>query len=197
MTWFKRLAAETLAPLIDKSAEEVEAMLEKPPQPEMGDVGYPCFTLAKTLKKSPPAIAADLAGKIVFPEDGVFTEARAVGPYVNFVLNTPYLAEKTAGVALADPSAWGRSTEGEGGTVVVEYSSPNIAKPLGVHHIRSTMLGAALARVYRARGWNVVEMNHLGDWGTTFGQLMVSYKDKEKETPDQPVDIREIGRAHV
>ena len=197
MSWFKRLAAETLAPLIDKSAAEIEAQLVKPPQPEMGDVGYPCFTLAKTLKKAPPAIAAELAGKIVFPENGVFTEARAVGPYVNFVLNTPYLAEKTAGVALADPAAWGKSTQGEGKTVIVEYSSPNIAKPLGVHHIRSTMLGAALARVYRARGWNVVEMNHLGDWGTTFGQLMVAYKEKEKENPDQPVDVHSLLQLYL
>ena len=197
MTWFKRLAAETLAPMIDKTADEVEAQLVKPPQPEMGDVGFPCFTLAKTLKKAPPAIAAELAGKIIFPEDGIFTEARAVGPYVNFVLNTPYLAEKTAGVALAEPAAWGRSLEGEGRTVIVEYSSPNIAKPLGVHHIRSTMLGAALARVYRTRGWNVVEMNHLGDWGTTFGQLMVAYKEKEKENPDQPVDVHSLLQLYL
>ena len=197
MTWFKRLAAETLAPLIEKTADEVEAQLVKPPQPEMGDVGFPCFTLAKAMRKAPPAIAAELAGRIDFTGGGVFIEARAVGPYVNFVLNTPYLAEKTAGVALADPHAWGRSTEGEGRTVIVEYSSPNIAKPLGVHHIRSTMLGAALARVYRARGWNVVEMNHLGDWGTTFGQLMVSYKEKEKEHPDQPVDIHSLLELYI
>ena len=197
MTWFKRLAAETLAPLIDKSADEVEAQLVKPPKPDMGDVGFPCFTLSKTLKKAPPAIAAELADKMVFPDDGVFTGVRAVGPYVNFVLNTPYLASKTAGVALASPEAWGHSRDGEGKTVVVEYSSPNIAKPLGVHHIRSTMLGAALARIYRARGWNVVEMNHLGDWGTTFGQLMVAYKEKEKENPDQPVDIHSLLQLYL
>ena len=197
MTWFKRLAAETLAPLIDKSADEVEEQLVRPPKPEMGDVGFPCFTLAKALKKAPPAIAAELAGKIVLPEGGVFTETRAVGPYVNFVLNTPYLAEKTAGVALADPEAWGRSTEGEGKTLVIDYSSPNIAKPLGVHHIRSTMLGAALARIYRARGWKVVDMNHLGDWGTTFGQLMVAYKEKEKEQSDQAVDVHSLLQLYL
>ena len=197
MTWFRRLAAETLAPLVNKTANEVEAQMVKPPQPEMGDIGFPCFMLAKELRNAPPKIAAELAGKIGLPEDGVFTEAKAVGPYVNFVLNTTYLAEKTAGVALADPSAWGRSTEGGDRTVIVEYSSPNIAKPLGVHHIRSTMLGAALARVYRARGWNVVEMNHLGDWGTTFGQLMVAYKAKEKENPDQPVDVHSLLQLYL
>ena len=197
MTWFKRLAAETLAPLVNKTAEDVLAQMVKPPQPEMGDIGFPCFTLAKEMRNAPPKIAAEIAAKIIFPEDGVFTEAKAVGPYVNFVLNTAYLAEKTAGVALADPRSWGTSAGGEGKTVIVEYSSPNIAKPLGVHHIRSTMLGAALARVYRARGWNVVEMNHLGDWGTTFGQLMVAYKLKEKENPDQPVDVHSLLQLYL
>ncbi len=197
MTWFKRLAAETLAPLVNKPADLVLEQMVKPPQPEMGDVGFPCFQLAKEFRSAPPKIAAELAAKISFPEDGVFTEARAVGPYVNFVLNPTYLAEKTAGVALADPKAWGRSTDGEGRTVIVEYSSPNIAKPLGVHHIRSTMLGAALARVYRARGWKVVEMNHLGDWGTTFGQLMVAYKKREKEQPDQPVDVHSLLQLYL
>ncbi len=192
MTWFKRLAAETLAPIINKTVDEVEAGMVKPPQPEMGDIGYPCFTLAKELKNAPPKIAEGIAARISLPEGGVFTEAKAVGPYVNFVLDPVYMAEKTAGVALADPKAWGRSADGNGKTVIVEYSSPNIAKPLGVHHIRSTMLGAALARVYRARGWNVVEMNHLGDWGTTFGQLMVAYKQEEKEKPNQPVDVHSL-----
>ncbi len=192
MTWFKRLAAETLAPLVKKSADEVESAMVKPPQPEMGDIGYPCFTLAKELKNAPPKIAANLAAQISLPDGGVFSEAKAVGPYINFVLDPVYLAEKTAGVALADCKAWGTAVDGEGKTVIVEYSSPNIAKPLGVHHIRSTMLGAALARVYKARGWNVVEMNHLGDWGTTFGQLMVAYKQQEKENPDQPVDVHSL-----
>ncbi|MCD8138351.1 MAG: arginine--tRNA ligase [Planctomycetaceae bacterium] len=197
MSWFKRLAAETLAPLIDASPDDVQAQLVKPPQPEMGDVGFPCFSLAKQLKKAPPAIAAEIAAKMEFPAGGIFIEAKAVGPYVNFVLNTPYLAQKTAGVALADPEAWGTSTEGDGRTVVLDYSSPNIAKPLGVHHIRSTMLGAALSRLYRARGWEVVDMNYLGDWGVTFGQLMVAYKEREKENPDQPVDVHSLLQLYL
>lgn len=197
MPWFKRLAAETLSPLVGLSADEVEKQMVKPPQPEMGDIGFPCFALAKQLKKAPPKIAAELAEKIVCPPGGVFEAARAVGPYVNFVLSTAILAEKTAGRALADPRRWGRSDDGAGRTVIVEYSSPNIAKPLGVHHIRSTMIGAALARVLRTRGWKVVEMNHLGDWGTTFGQLMVSYKEKEKENPDQPVDVHSLLQLYL
>ncbi len=197
MPWYKRLAAETLAPLLEMDAAEVEKQLVKPPKPEMGDIGFPCFSLAKKLKAAPPKIAEDLAAKIVCPPGGVFETARAVGPYMNFVLSTAILAEKTAGIAISEPRKWGRSDEGAGKTVVIDFSSPNIAKPLGVHHIRSTMIGAALTRIYRARGWNVVEMNYLGDWGTTFGQLMVAYKQKEKENPDQAVDVHSLLQLYL
>ncbi|MDR3077698.1 MAG: arginine--tRNA ligase, partial [Planctomycetota bacterium] len=192
MAWYNRLTAETLAPIVGREAAEIEKTLVRPPKPEMGDIGFPCFQLAKERRGAPPKMAEELADRISLPADGVYTEASAVGPYVNFFLNPVFLAGKTAGCALANPQAWGESREGEGRTAVIEYSSPNIAKPLGVHHIRSTMLGAALARIYRARGWKVVEMNHLGDWGTTFGQLMVAYKRKEAETPDQPVDVHSL-----
>lgn len=197
MPWYKRLAAEMLAPLVDLDAEEVFRQMVKPPQAEMGDVGFPCFQLAKIRKNAPPKIAADIAAQLSFPPRGVFEEAKAVGPYVNFVLSTAILAEKTAGHALSEPARWGRSDTGRGKTAIVEYSSPNIAKPLGVHHIRSTMIGAALARIYRSRGWNVVEMNFLGDWGTTFGQLMVAYKQQEKENPDQPVDVHSLLQLYL
>ncbi len=197
MPWYKRLAAEVIAPLIEMSADEVATQMVKPPQPEMGDIGFPCFQLAKQKKMAPPKIAAELAAMILLPAGGVFQQVKAVGPYLNFVLSTAILAEKTAGHALSEPDCWGQSHEGAGKTVIVEYSSPNIAKPLGVHHIRSIMIGAALARIYRARGWNVVEMNFLGDWGTTFGQLMVAYKQKEKENPHQPVDVHFLLQLYL
>ncbi|MDR1613746.1 MAG: arginine--tRNA ligase [Planctomycetota bacterium] len=197
MSWYKRLAAEMVAPLVEMKAEEAAAQMAQPPRPEMGDIGFPCFTLAKKLKQAPAKIAADLASRIVFPEGGVFEDAKAVGPYLNFSLSPDILAEKTVGVALANPRHWGRSESGRGKTVIVEYSSPNIAKPLGVHHIRSTMIGAALARIYRARGWKVVEMNFLGDWGTTFGQLMVAYKREEEKNPGQPVDVRSLLQLYL
>jgi arginyl-tRNA synthetase len=191
------MAAEILAPLVGKEPGAVLETLVKPPKTEMGDVGFPCFHLARERKSAPPKIALDLAGKIALPADSVFSAAQAAGPYVNFFLHPVRLAEETAGAALAAPRDWGCSRDGEGKTVVIEYSSPNIAKPLGVHHIRSTMLGAALSRLYRARGWKVVEMNYLGDWGTTFGQLMVAYKQKEKETPDQAVDVHSLLQLYL
>lgn len=197
MASFKQMAAALLAPALGKDPLELEGQLVRPPKPEMGDIGYPCFPLAKELRAAPPKIAADLAAKITLPADSAFASVQPVGPYVNFSLSPAWLARHTAGAALADPAAWGTSDAGKGKTVVIDFSSPNIAKPLGVHHIRSTMLGAALCRVYAARGWNVVPMNHVGDWGTTFGQLMVAYKKEEQENPNQAVDVHSLLNLYV
>ena len=99
--------------------------------------------------------------------------------------------------ALDNPAAWGRGESGKGKTVVIDYSSPNIAKPLGVHHIRSTIIGAALCRLYANAGWRVVAINHLGDWGTNFGQLMVAYRKAEAENPGLKVDVQSLLRLYI
>ncbi|MDR3210349.1 MAG: arginine--tRNA ligase [Planctomycetota bacterium] len=197
MPGFKHLAAELIAPLAGLETGEVETLLVKPPQPEMGDLGFPCFGLAKKLRQAPVKIASELAAKIILGPGSVFTSAQAVGPYVNLSLSPSALAAATLVPALSHPDAWGSADTGSGKTVVIEYSSPNIAKPLGVHHIRSTMLGAALSRLYRLRGWRVVEMNYLGDWGTTFGQLMVAYKMREAENPEQAVDVHALLQLYL
>lgn len=197
---FRFAAAEALAPVLNLPAADIAAALVRPPKAEWGDLGYPCFTLAKSLKKAPPLIARDMADAVAARADftdGPFERVAAEGPYVNFTIRMSALARASAGRVLADPEAWGRDDSGRGRTVVIDYSSPNIAKPLGVHHIRSTMIGAALSRIYAARGWRVVTVNHLGDWGTTFGQLMVSYEDAEKKKPGQPVDIEALLRLYV
>ncbi|MDR0868309.1 MAG: arginine--tRNA ligase [Planctomycetota bacterium] len=174
-------AADLLAAKIDLPAAEIRAALVQPPQPEMGDLGFPCFTLAKKLRAAPPKIAADLAAQISASE--LFAKIAAVGGYVNFTISPAALGEIAVKAALA--ADWGASSAGNGKTVVIDFSSPNIAKPLAVHHIRSTMLGAALARLYATTGWRVVTINHLGDWGTNFGQLMVAYTRAKNsgETP--------------
>jgi arginyl-tRNA synthetase len=163
----------------------------------MGDVGFPCFALAKERRKAPPALAQEMAAAVVLPADGPFARVAAVGPYVNFTVSTPALARRSAAAALANPDGWGGSDEGAGRVVVMDYSSPNIAKPLGVHHIRSTMIGAALARIYAACGWKVVRVNYLGDWGTTFGQLAVAYAQAKTRNPAQPVDVGALRRLYV
>ncbi|MBN2710832.1 MAG: arginine--tRNA ligase [Planctomycetes bacterium] len=195
MSSFNSIAAKRIAQIINLSEEEIVGMLVKPPKPEMGDIGFPCFTLAKALKKAPPQIAAELAGKV---EQGApFSEAKAVGPYLNFIIDESAVAASTVGAALASPENWGKSESGKGKTMVIDYGSPNIAKPLAIHHMRTNVIGAALMRIYKATGWNVVAINHLGDWGTTFGQLMVSYKKAEAENPDQPVDVDALFKLYV
>lgn len=193
MNDFFRSAAEIMASALDMDTQEAQNMLLRPPKPEMGDIGFPCFTLAKTLKKAPPQIAQEICGKISASEP--FAEIKPVGPYVNFIISQQALASAT--IAKANSDEWGRSNTGNGNTVVIDYSSPNIAKPLGVHHIRSTMIGAALSRLYNACGWDVVTVNHLGDWGTNFGQLMVAYKDAEENGKNPGTDIDSQLKLYV
>jgi len=195
MRQFLDAAAALLAPALGMPIEEVRAGLVKPPKPEMGDLGFACFPLAKAWKKAPPVIAKEVAAKLA--PGPLFDAVRPEGPYVNFVIGRAALAGVSIARALAAPEAWGRSDTGRGKTVVIDYSSPNIAKPLGVHHIRSTMLGAAIARLHEACGWRVVTVNHLGDWGTNFGQLMVSYKRAEKENPGLPVDVDALLKLYI
>ncbi len=193
MKAFYRAAAELLAPALEMDVSTVEGMLLRPPKPEMGDIGFPCFTLAKELKKAPPQIAGEVSAKLQAAEP--FAEIKPVGPYVNFVISQKALIAATIDKALS--SDWGRSDSGAGKTVVIDYSSPNIAKPLGVHHIRSTMIGAALSRLYAACGWKVETVNHLGDWGTNFGQLMVAYKNAEENGKNPGTDIDSQLKLYV
>ena len=193
MDYFYKSAADVLAGQLELSSEEIANMLQKPPKPEMGDIGFPCFTLAKLLKKAPPQIAAEISGKL--NAAAPFSEIKPVGPYVNFVIDQSSLAAESIAKALTPD--WGKSENGKGKTVVIDYSSPNIAKPLGVHHIRSTMLGAALSRLYAASGWKVETVNHLGDWGTNFGQLMVAYKAAEAAGKNPGTDIDSQLKLYV
>ena len=193
MKQFYNAAAKILAPAIAMETAEVEGLLLLPPKPEMGDIGFPCFTLAKKLRNAPPKIATEIVEKLEATEP--FSQIKAVGPYINFTLSQKALTSTSVMNAL-QPS-WGQSDEGRGKTVVIDYSSPNIAKPLGVHHIRSTMLGAALSRLYSATGWKVVTINHLGDWGTNFGQLMVAYTAAKAAGEDPQTDIDSQLKLYV
>ena len=152
----------------------IEAVLTSPPDEKMGDYAFPCFTLSKSLKKKPNEIAEDIASKI---ETGDFIrEAKAAGPYLNFFVRREAFISWVLRKTRAEAERFGRSDEGRSRTVVIEFSSPNIAKHLGVHHIRSTMIGHALTMICRALGYNVVAINFLGDWGTQFGILIAAYR---------------------
>lgn len=154
--------------------------IEVPPSIQLGDYAFPCFPLAKVLRKAPQAIAAELAA--AFQPTALVKEARASGPYVNFFVDRVAYSRAGLGTILNEGVGYARSAEREGKTVVIDYSSPNIAKPFGVGHLRSTVIGNALYRIYDHLGYRVIRINHLGDWGTQFGKLIVAFKCWGDET---------------
>ena len=184
-----------LQPLLDVPAAEIESLVQVPAEAAMGDYALPCFQLAKKLRKAPPAIAGELAAKI---EQGPpFDTIEAVKGYLNFFVNRGKLAEAVLGRILADADRYGESDSGRGKTVIIDFSAPNIAKPLGLHHIRSTMTGHALCRIFAALGYRTVAWNYLGDWGTQFGQLMVSYKKREHELSRGEITVKDLLDLYV
>lgn len=153
---------------------DADVVVGAPPSPEMGDYAVPMFPYAKALRAAPPALAQKVAA--AFREGGLLASATAAGPYVNVrVARGPFFAHVLAAVA-AQGARWGENADGDGRTVVVDYSSPNISKHLAYHHIRSTMLGHSLCRIYAANGWRTVGLNFVGDWGTTHGMLLAAWE---------------------
>ncbi|MEF9991197.1 MAG: arginine--tRNA ligase [Romboutsia sp.] len=164
----------------DLSIEEITALLEVPPNKEMGDYAFPCFKLAKVFRKAPNMIAADLAESI--EAKGAVARVLPLGGYVNFFVNKSQLAQTVINDVLTKKEAYGHSNLGKDKTVVIDFSSPNIAKPFHIGHIRTTVIGNALYKIYDSQGYNTVRVNHLGDYGTQFGKLIVAFKlwgDKE------------------
>ena len=154
--------------------DAAQIKLEFPRDAALGDLSFPCFALSKAQRKAPPAIAAELAAALASEIEAV--RAEAAGPYVNFRIERGALAAEVLGSIAAQGERYGGSDEGAGRTVVIDFSSPNIAKPMHVGHIRSTILGAALERIFRALGYRTVGINHIGDWGSQFGGLVVAIR---------------------
>ncbi len=182
MLQYKEEIGCLLEPLIALDAAKIIELLEVPPEADMGDFAFPCFTLASLRKKSPAAIAEELSRELA-GRRGVFWEKSIPkGPYLNFFLDPVVFCRSVLGQVLQQGLHYGKSTVGEGRNVVIDYSSPNIAKPFGIGHIRSTVIGHALYLLYQAMGYQSVGINHLGDWGTQFGKLIVAYKRWGNET---------------
>ena len=160
--------------LID--AAEAEALLVTPPKDDMGDYALPCFTLAKRLRKAPAAIAAEIAEKV--SPSPLVERVEATGPYLNFFVNRTEFLRQCFTAISADDAAFGLGDYGRGKTIVIDYSSPNIAKEFRVFHLRTTVLGHALYNIFGALGYKVVGINHLGDWGTQFGVVIAAFKEK-------------------
>lgn len=158
----------------DLTLEEIIALIEVPPNKEMGDYAFPCFKLAKVFRKAPNMIAADLAESI--EAKGEISKVMPLGGYVNFFVNKSQLAESVIKDVLTKKENYGHSDLGQDKAVVIDFSSPNIAKPFHIGHIRTTVIGNALYKIYNSQGYNVVRINHLGDYGTQFGKLIVAFK---------------------
>lgn len=192
MKAFRREIVEALARASGAAPEEIDSLLVVPPKPDMGDFAFPCFQLAKKARTAPPVLAQDLAAKL---KSGLtlVKSIEAAGPYVNFRLDPIRLAKEILKDAIL-PS-YGRSEEGSGKTVCIDYSSPNIAKPFHVGHIRSTIIGGALYRLFETLGYKPVGINHLGDWGTQFGKQIVGIKKWGK--PSDASDLMALNRLYV
>lgn len=174
---------------------DVRHLIEVPKDPAHGDYAFPCFSLAKTLRKAPAAIAAQLA-KTSHPWEYVET-LNPMGPYVNFTVNRTRFVEVVLGSIQESGSAYGDSDLGKGKVVVADFSSPNLFKPFAVHHLRSTAIGHALCNTYEALGYSTVKVNHLGDWGTPFGKIMVAYDRWGDQEALQAHPTLELFRLYV
>lgn len=192
---FKKYVAEKTAPLCSMDAAELYNLLEKPKDEAMGDLAFPCFTLSKTMRKAPNMIAAELAEKI--SADGVIDRVNAVGGYLNFFCNRAIFAKELIEKIENEGADYGKTDDGEGKTVIVEFSSPNIAKPFHIGHLFSTAVGNSLSKIYKSLGYNVERINHLGDWGTQFGKLITAYKKWGDEEAIEKSPMAELTRIYV
>ena len=172
---FKVSVATCLKQHIEEmTLEEITALIEVPPNKEMGDFAFPCFKLAKVFRKAPNMIAEEISSKIVV--QGVISKVTPLGGYINFFVNKSQLAETVIKDVLTKKEKYGHSDLGKDKTIVIDFSSPNIAKPFHIGHIRTTVIGNALYKIYNSQGYNTVRINHLGDYGTQFGKLIVAFK---------------------
>lgn len=172
---FKKEIAEIIAKNLEGLTEdEIKSMIEIPQDQSMGDYAFPCFRLAKTMRKAPNLIAAELAEKL--QGEQLFSEVSPVNAYVNMFVSREEMMKSTVSEVLEEKENFGRSDIGGNKKVIVEFSSPNIAKPFHIGHIRSTVIGNSLSKIYDALGYDVFKINHLGDYGTQFGKMICAYR---------------------
>ena len=173
---------------------ELESIIEIPPKPEMGDFAFPCFKLAKVYHKAPPLIAKELSEKIEQPD--FLSEIRVMGGYLNFFVDKSQYAKKIVDNYLNSDN-YGGSDEGSGKTICIDYSSPNVAKNFHVGHLRTTIIGNSIYKIYEKLGYHVERINHLGDWGTQFGKLIVAYKRWGSKEAVETNGISELMSIYV
>ena len=192
---YKTLVSELIAAKLETvEAATVAELLEYPPNPEMGDLSLPCFTFSKTLRKAPQAIAEGLKAEL---QHEAIERVDVVGGYLNFHLNKELFAAEVIADVLSRKEAYGSRDLGHGQYVVIDYSSPNIAKPFHIGHLRSTVIGNSLKQIFNFLGYKVEGVNHLGDWGTQFGKLISAYQRWGDAAEVEAVGINELLRLYV
>ena len=191
----KQLIAGELAKVIDSLDQDaILNLLEQPKSSELGDIAFPAFSLAKTERKAPQIIATDIAEKI---DTAHFDKVVATGPYVNFFLSKAEISGQVIKEVIKDGADYGQQSEGNNQNITIDLSSPNIAKPFSVGHLRSTVIGDALSNIFRKIGYNTIKINHLGDWGKQFGLLMVAYKKWGSQEAVEANPIDELLKLYV
>ena len=182
----KELIIKQLSKHTDLNKQQLSEALETPPSLELGDYAFPCFSLSKKLRQSPNEIAKSLAKKIKSKE---FEKVEAKGPYINFFLDRKKIVSQTLRKILKEKDKFGSSKIGKGKKMIIDMSSPNIAKPFGVGHLRSTIIGNAITNIYAFSGYKTIKVNYLGDWGTPLGKILAGYQSfgNEKKLKEHPL----------
>ncbi|OON95530.1 MAG: arginine--tRNA ligase [Candidatus Epulonipiscioides saccharophilum] len=192
---YKLVLAEILANVVEMKKEDIEDLIEVPTNKDMGDFSFPCFRFAKILKKSPNAIAAEFAKKIERPD--FIEKIENVNAYINFYLDKEELIKTVLDKVFDEKENYAIEQKKDKGNIVIDYSSPNIAKPFHIGHLRSTVIGNSLYRIFEAIGYKCISVNHLGDWGTQFGKLIVAYRLYSNKEEVENKGIEELLRIYV
>ncbi|MGT2686766.1 arginine--tRNA ligase [Streptococcus porcinus] len=191
----KSLIASEIAKVVPElNQETIYNLLETPKNSDMGDIAFPTFSLAKVLRKAPQMIATELAEKI---DSSQFEKVMAVGPYINFFLDKTTISKNVLHAVIEEKSDYGQQHIGDGQNITLDMSSPNIAKPFSVGHLRSTVIADAIGHIYSKLGYNSIRINHLGDWGKQFGMLIVAYKLWGDQAAIEANPIDELLKLYV
>lgn len=196
MTDYKKSIAGEISNITNVDIYNLQEYIEIPPDRNLGDYAFPCFKLAKTLKKSPQMIAQEIKEKISIDEN-IIEKVEIAGGYINFYTNKKSLVKSVLQEVANKKEKYGSQTIGEGKTVVIDYSAPNIAKPFHIGHLRSTVIGGALYNIYKFLGYNTIGINHLGDYGTQFGKLIEGYKRWGNEYDIEKNPIEELTKIYI
>jgi arginyl-tRNA synthetase len=193
---YRQLVAEAIHNELKDHMElnEINRLLERPKHAEHGDIAFPAFQLAKLFRKNPAQIAQELGDSITSP---VISSTQVIGPYINFYLNKKSVSRSVINDVIKEKGHYGELSIGNGGNVPIDMSSPNIAKPMSMGHLRSTVIGNALSNILAKVGFSPIRINHLGDWGTQFGKLITAYKKWGNEEDVRSEPIKELLRLYV